>query len=295
MSLDESRLTAGGERLVHTREAAVGIPVLGFGTWLISLEEAESAVASALEAGYRHIDTAQAYGNEAGVGRALAASGVPRSEVFLTTKFDPNQHDPREELERSIERLEVERVDLYLVHWPLKGPTRAWPGMVRALESGLTRAIGVSNFDATELESLCARSDSQPVVNQIQLSPFHHRKALLDACERTGVAVEAYSPLTHGQELGHPVLGSIAERHNKTPAQVLLRWGVQKGFSVLPKSVNPVRIAENANIFDFELDPSEMRALDDLDRTGGTGRAHEEKWWTFRARLRDRLARLTAD
>ena len=142
--------------------------------------------------------------------------------------------------------------------------------MERALESGLTRAIGVSNFDARELETVCKAGSNPPAVNQIQLSPFHYRRALVEACGRLGVAVEAYSPLTHGEDLGHPVVREVAARCGKSPAQVLLRWGIQRGYAVIPKSTTPERISENARIFDFELDDRAMAELDGLDRTGGT-------------------------
>ena len=278
---------------VRLAGGTVDLPALGFGTWLIpDGDPVRMAVGAALEAGYRHIDTAQGYGNEAGVGRALADSGLARDDVFITTKFNPGARDAEEEAKRSLERLGVERVDLYLVHWPLGGPTRAWPGMERALEAGLTRAVGVSNFDANELDTVSKGTRTPPVVNQIQLTPFHHRRALVDACASHGVAVEAYSPLTRGEDLGHPVVRDLAGRYQRTPAQVLLRWGIQRGFVVIPKSVTPERIAGNARIFDFALDEDAMAALDALDRTGGTWRAREDKWWTLRARVASRLSGL---
>ena len=267
------------------------MPSLGFGTWLIpDGDPTYRAVGAALEAGYRHIDTAQGYGNEASVGRALEESGVAREDVFITTKFAPGARDAEAEAQRSLERLGIEHLDLYLVHWPLGGPTRAWPGMERALESGLTRAVGVSNFDARELETVCKAARKPPSVNQIQLSPFHYRRALVETCGRLGVAVEAYSPLTHGEDLDHPAVTEVASRYERTSAQVLLRWGIQRGYAVIPKSTTPERILENARIFDFALDERAMADLDALDRTGGTGRAREDKWWTLRGRIRARLA-----
>jgi 2,5-diketo-D-gluconate reductase A len=271
----------------------VEMPLLGFGTWLIpDGEEAQRAVAWALEAGYRHLDTAQAYGNEASVGRALRDSGLPRDEVFVTTKFNPGLGDPAAEAERSLERLGIERMDLYLVHTPMGGPTRAWPGMEETLERGLTRAIGVSNFDAGELERVVASASAPPVVNQIQFSPFQHRRRLLEACERLGVALEAYSPLTHGADLDHPTLVELARARGLSPAQVLLRWGIERNLVVIPKSTNRERIGENAAIFGFSLSGEEMATLDGLDRTGGTDRAVERKWWTPAARARTLLARI---
>jgi 2,5-diketo-D-gluconate reductase A len=269
------------------------VPMLALGTWLVAEgEQTREAVGWALDAGYRHIDTAQGYGNEASVGAALRESGVPRADVFLTTKFNPAARDPEEEAEHSLERLGVDQLDLYLVHWPQGGPTRAWPGMERALERGLTRAIGVSNFDAEELTAVCGEATSPPAVNQIQLSPFQNRAGLLNACERLGVAVEAYSPLTHGDELGHPVVVDVAQRKGRTPAQVLLRWGLQRDLIVIPKSVRRERIVENSRVFDFGLSDEEMAQLDALDRTAGTTRALEDRWWTPRARAGALLGRL---
>jgi diketogulonate reductase-like aldo/keto reductase len=281
---------AGRARIL---EGGVEIPVLGFGTWLIpDGDEAYGAVAAALATGYRHLDTAQAYGNETSVGRAMRDSGIAREEIFLTTKFNPGLDDPVAELERSLERLGAEQVDLYLVHTPQGGPTRAWPGMEQALERGLTRAVGISNFDAREVEAVCSVASAPPAVNQIQLNPYRHRRRLLAACERHGVAVQAWSPLTHGEDLGNPVLAEVAAACGRTPAQVLLRWGLQRDLIVIPKSVRPARIAENAQIFDFELSEAQLAQLDGLDRTGGTDQAVEDKWWTFGARARRRAQRL---
>lgn len=283
----------GEDARVQTLAGGIEMPVLALGTWLVpDGEQTQRAVAWALEAGYRHIDTAQGYGNEASVGRALRESNIPRAEVFLTTKFNPAARDAAEEAERSLERLGVDRIDLYLVHWPQGGATKAWPGMERALERGLTQAIGVSNFDAAELGAVCAAAASPPIVNQIQLSPFASRAGLVGACRKLGVAVEAYSPLTHGEDLEHPAVADVARRSGRTPAQVLLRWGLQHGLIVIPKSVHRERIAENSQIFDFALSDEEMATLDALDRTGATTAAIEDKWWTLGARVRARLERL---
>lgn len=263
------------------------MPVLGLGVWQVpDGPVAVQAVGWALEAGYRHIDTAQGYGNEASVGRALRESGLGRNEVFITTKFDPSRRDPEAEAERSLERLGVDQVDLYLVHWPQGGPTVAWPGMQRALERGLTRSIGVSNFDVGELNAVIGSADVPPAVNQVQLNPFHHRRELIRACERHEVAVEAYSPLSTGEQLDHPTAVEVAHRNERTPAQVLLRWGLQHGFVVISKSVHRERILENSGVFDFALSEPDMAALDALDRTGGTGRSLETRWWTRRGRAK---------
>ena len=263
------------------------MPLLGFGVYLIPAgAETERAVGTALEAGYRHVDTAQAYGNEAGVGRALRASGLGRDEVFVTTKFAAHSDDPAAELERSLERLGLDAVDLYLVHTPRGGPRRAWPGMERALERGLTRSIGISNFSAGEVDDLLGTAAVPPAVNQVQFNPFRYRRGLLEACRAREVELEAYGPLTHGRELGDPVVAAIAAGHGRTPAQVLLRWSVERGIAVIPKSVHEERIRENAAIFDFELGPEDLARLDGLDRTGGTAIAVEYPWWTLRGRIR---------
>ena len=276
MSAGES--TANG----RTRVLADGteIPLLGLGVWQVPEgRECEDAVGWALEAGYRHIDTAQAYGNERSVGRALRDSGVPREEVFITTKFFPRHQDPAAEAERSLERLGVEFVDLYIIHWPEGGPTWAWDGMQRARESGHARSIGVSNFSIAELDELIAVADVAPTVDQVQFSPFEYRRRLLEACEERGVVIEAYSPLGTGRHLGDRTVAEIADRLGRTPAQVLIRWSVQRQLVVLPKSTHRERIAQNAEVFDFTLSGEDMAALDALDGTDGTEQARESTWW----------------
>ena len=255
------------------------IPLLGLGVWQVPDRECEAAVRSALEAGYRHIDTAQAYGNESGVGRALRASGLPREDVFITTKFHPGRRDPEAEVQRSLERLGTDYVDLYIIHWPQGGPTWAWEGMQRARERGYAHSIGVSNFSAAEIDAVLQVADMRPVVNQVQFSPFEFRRALLDACERVGVALEAYSPLGTGRHLGDRQVARVAERLGRTPAQVLIRWALQRNVVVLPKSTHRERIEQNAQVFDFELSQQDIAALDALDRTGGTQRGLERPWW----------------
>jgi diketogulonate reductase-like aldo/keto reductase len=256
------------------------LPMLGLGVWQVPKGPAcVNAVRWALELGYRHIDTAQAYGNEESVGIALRDSGVSREDVFITTKFYPGRRDPVAEAERSLRRLGIDQVDLYLVHWPQRGPTWAWPGMERARERGLTRSIGVSNFNAAELDQVATAGSVLPAVNQIQFSPFWYRRALLDACARLGIAAEAYSPLGTGRHLSHPAIRRVAERVGRTPAQVLLRWCLQHGLPVIPKSTHRDRIEENAQIFDFTLSAADMTELDALDQTNGTARALERGWW----------------
>jgi diketogulonate reductase-like aldo/keto reductase len=256
------------------------IPLLGFGVWQVpDGRECEDAVRWALEAGYRHIDTAQAYGNEESVGRAVRDSRLPREDVFITTKFYPGRQDAEAEAQRSLQRLGVDFVDLYIIHWPQDGPTWAWDGMQRAQERGYARSIGVSNYSVAELDELRAVAAAPPAVNQVQFSPFAYRRDLLGACEERQVVVEAYSPLGTGRHLGDPAVGAIADRLGRTPAQVLVRWCLQRGLVVLPKSTHQERIEQNAQVFDFTLSDEDMAALDALDRTGGTDQALERKWW----------------
>jgi diketogulonate reductase-like aldo/keto reductase len=256
------------------------MPLLGLGVWQVpNGRECENAVRWALELGYRHIDTAQAYGNEESVGRALRDSGIPREEIFLTTKFYPARKDPDAEAQRSLERLGVDQVDLYIVHWPQGGPTWAWPGMERAREHGYAHSIGVSNFSVAELEEVLSIASMRPVVNQVQLSAFEYRRKLLQACAEHGLALVAYSSLGTGRHLSAPTVARIAESTVHTPAQVLLRWCLQHDALVIPKSTHRERIEENAQIFDFALSDEQMASLDALDRTGGTELARERKWW----------------
>ena len=266
----------------HVRTLADGneIPLLGLGVWQIPDGRAcVDAVRWALELGYRHIDTAQAYGNEESVGEGLRQSGVPRDEVFVTTKFWPAQRDAAAEAERSLERLGLDHVDLYIVHWPQGGPTWAWPGMERARELGYARSIGISNFSAAQVDELLSVATVPPVVNQVQLSPYEYRRALLDRCEGHGIALEAYSPLGTGRHLSSETVAEIAARLGRTPAQVLIRWCIERGIPVIPKSTHRERIAENGDVFGFSLTADDMAALDALDRTGGTDAAVERPWW----------------
>jgi 2,5-diketo-D-gluconate reductase A len=256
------------------------MPMFGLGVWQVADgPDCVNAVRWALELGYRHIDTAQAYGNEKSVGKALRDSGVPRNEVFLTTKFFPARKDPVGEVEQSLRQLGVDQVDLYLIHWPQGGPTWAWPGMERARELGFARSIGVSNFSVSELDEVIAAGTSRPVVNQVQFSPLEYRRGLLEACGQRSVALEAYSPLGTARHLSNETVSRVAKRVGRTPAQVLLRWCLQHGVPVIPKSIHRDRIAENAQVFDFTLSEQDMTELDALDQTDGTSRALEDRWW----------------
>src|SRR5882762_7781520 len=266
----------------RTRALADGnqIPLLGLGVWQVpNGPTTVDTVRWALELGYRHIDTAQVYGNEDSVGRALRESGVLRDQVFITTKFNPSRKDPAAELERSLQRLGTDYVDLYLVHWPQGSATRAWPGMQRARELGYARSIGVSNFGLRELDQMLAAAPMLPVVDQVQFSPFEYRRALLEGAQQRNIVVEAYSPLGTGRHLSNQTVRRIAAAIGRTPAQVLLRWSLQHDLVVIPKSTHRERIEENAQIFDFTLSDQDMAALDALDRTNGTDRALERTWW----------------
>ena len=266
----------------RTRRLADGnrIPVLGLGVWQVpNGRECVNAVLWALELGYRHIDTAQAYGNEASVGEALRRSGIPREQVFITTKFQPSRRNAATEVAGSLKRLGVEYVDLYLVHWPSGGPTRAWPAMEQAHRLGHARSIGVSNFNVTELGEVMAGATVPPVVDQVNLSPFTYRRSLLNEGRARNVEFEAYSPLGTGRHLSDGTV--IASRHGSVarPPRSCCAGALQHDFIVLPKSTHRPRIEENAQIFDFVFSPNEMAELDSLDRTGGTGVALERKWW----------------
>lgn len=251
------------------------MPVLGLGVWQMAAgTETEQAVEWALEAGYRLVDTAAMYRNEQSVGAALRRSPVPREEVFVTTKLPAPQTDASRQLAESLERLGLEYVDLYLIHWPLPfGNTRVWHELEGLREQGLAREVGVSNFGADRLERLLGRAHLAPAVNQVQFSPFQYRRRLLDFCGEHGIVLEAYSPLAQGRGTRDATVVELAGRLGRAPAQVLLRWAIQHGAVVIPKSSSRERIVSNAQVFDFELGEEDMRRLDALDTTGGTGRA----------------------
>jgi diketogulonate reductase-like aldo/keto reductase len=252
----------------------VSIPQVGLGVWQAG-GGTKRAVVAALAAGYRHIDTAAVYGNEAQVGAAIAEAGVPREQVFVTSKLWNQDHGYDKALaayDTSLKRLKLDYLDLYLVHWPVAGlRLESWRALERLAADGRVRAIGVSNFLVPHLQELTASAKVLPAVNQIELTPFLQRAPTVALCRELGITLEAYSPLTRGQRLSHPVVVELAQAAARSPAQILLRWGIQKGFVILPKSVQPARIAENAALFDFELDPTAMQRLDALEEGLVTG------------------------
>jgi 2,5-diketo-D-gluconate reductase A len=255
------------------------IPQLGFGVFKVPPAETAETVSRALEIGYRHLDTAQMYGNEAGVGEALAASGLPRDEVYVTTKLNNGFHRPddaRQAFEQSLERLKLDRVDLFLIHWPL--PTRydgdfvsTWETLIELRESGGTTSIGVSNFQPDHLDRIIAETGVVPAVNQIEIHPYLLNEAARAADARHDIATEAWSPLAKGAVAEDPTIREVAARVGRTPAQVTLRWHLQRGDIVFPKSMRRERMAENLALFDFELDDDAMTVLSSLDR-GEPGR-----------------------
>lgn len=228
------------------------------------------AVAAALALGYRLVDTAALYGNEADVGRALGDSGVPRERLFVTTKLWNDDHGYDAALrafDQSLSRLGLEYVDLYLIHWPVEGLRgESWRALEALQRDGRCRAVGVSNYTVRHIDELLDRCDIVPAVNQVEFSPYLYQRALLEHCHRRGIRLEAYSPLTKARKLGDPALVRVAARYGKTPAQILVRWALQRDVVVIPKSVDRGRIAENAGVFDFDIAPEDMTALDALDR-----------------------------
>jgi 2,5-diketo-D-gluconate reductase A len=253
------------------------IPQLGFGVFQVPPRETEEVVAQALASGYRHIDTAAAYRNEAEVGQAIRASGLERHEVFVTTKCfnDDHGHEKaKRALAASLERLEMHYVDLYLIHWPVPSHdlyVETWQAFIEMRDEGLIRSIGVSNFQPAHLERVIGATGETPAINQIELHPYFQQRGLRHEHGQLGIVTESWSPLAQGKVLEDPVIVEIAETHAKTPGQVVIRWHLQLGNVVIPKSVTPSRIEENIDVFDFELTASEMQAIDALDAGDRTG------------------------
>lgn len=247
------------------------IPQLGFGVWQIPNDEAEKAVLTAFEAGYRHVDTAAAYGNEKGVGRAVRACGLPREKVFVTTKLWNADHGRAEQaFDDSLARLGLDHVDLYLIHWPVKKQDKyvqAWKSLEKIYRDGRAKAIGTSNFTVQTLTRLMDETDIVPSINQIELHPYLQQREMRAFHEANGILTEAWSPLGQGKGLlDDPALAVLSEKYGKTPAQIVLRWQLQLGNVVIPKSATPSRIAENIGVFDFFLDTEDMAAIGALNR-----------------------------
>jgi 2,5-diketo-D-gluconate reductase A len=255
------------------------IPQLGFGVFQIEPQDTARAVSEALEVGYRHIDTAEMYGNEREVGEAVRASGLDRSDVFITSKLSNRFHRPddaRRAFDRTLSELGSEYVDLFLIHWPL--PTlyggdfvTTWQTLEAFHRDGRALSIGVSNFQVDHLERLRAASDVVPAVNQIELHPYFHNAGVRAYGDARGIATQAWSPIAQGAVLDDPVITAVADKHDRSPAQVVLRWHIEHGNVVFPKSTTPARIEENFDLFDFQLEPADVIAIDALDR-GEAGR-----------------------
>ncbi|MBD3229540.1 MAG: aldo/keto reductase [Candidatus Lokiarchaeota archaeon] len=247
----------------------IEIPILGFGTWQLNGKRAIKTVSWALEMGYRLIDTAEMYGNESEIGSVIKDSGIDREKLFITTKvwisnlgFDTTL----EAFEKSLERLQISYVDLYLIHWPANERwTESWKALEKLYSEDQVRAIGVSNFNIELLKTLLEQFSVKPVVNQVEFSPFLFQKELLEFCQSNNISIMAYCPLTRGKKLEKPVLKSIAAKYNKSSAQILLRWGLQHRIIEIPKSGKKDHIKENSNVFDFKLDNQDMEKLDDLN------------------------------
>ncbi|WP_394195064.1 aldo/keto reductase [Microbacterium foliorum] len=260
-----------------TLNNGIEMPQLGYGVFQVPDAETTAAVAAALDAGYRSIDTAAIYGNEAGVGRAIAESGIPRDELFVTSKAWISDHGYDGALrayDASLERLGLDHLDLYLIHWPapaLATYAETWRALESLYADGRVRAIGVSNFEPEHLARIASEGRVVPAVNQVELHPALQNRAVAEANAQQGILTEAWSPLAQGAVLSDRSVVEIAERHERTPAQIVLRWHLQQGRIVIPKSVTPARIAENLDVFGFELTDDELAAVDRLERDGRTG------------------------
>jgi diketogulonate reductase-like aldo/keto reductase len=248
------------------------IPRLGFGVFQVPPQDTAEAVTRAFEAGYRHIDTAALYGNEAEVGNAIRASGLDRGDIFVTTKCwngDHGHEEAKRAFKASLERLELDYLDLYLIHWPVPAHDRyveTWQAFIELADEGLVRAIGVSNFNQPHLERIINETGVTPAINQIELHPYLQQHGLRRAHSDLGVVTEAWSPLAQGAVLDDPIIVEIAQRYGKTAAQVVIRWHLEIGNVVIPKSVTPERIVANLDVFDFELSAGEIASIDALDK-----------------------------
>lgn len=247
----------------------IEMPIIGLGTWQINSQQ---VITTAISAGYRHIDTAAIYHNESATGEGMRASDVPRDEIFITTKLWNSDHGYDAALrafEASLERLGTDYVDLYLIHWPSdRKLIETWQALETIYERGQARAIGVSNYGVSDLEKTIQRGDVTPAVNQIELHPYNigKQQPTIDFCREHNIAVEAYSPLVKGRRLNDPNLVTIAERYDKSTAQILIRWGIQQEFITIPKSNNPIHIRANIDVFDFEISEADMKKITQLGR-----------------------------
>jgi len=264
----------------------VEIPQLGFGTYLVPPEETRDTVLKAFDVGYRHIDTAQMYGNEQGVGDALRDSGLDRDEVFITSKLNNGFHrrdDVLKQTDESLRKLGVDAMDLFLIHWPLPGIdvdyTETWDAMIEIYQAGKARAIGVSNFNPLHLDRIIDSSGFVPAANQIEIHPYYTNETARKADAELGIVTEAWSPIATGLVLDDPVICKIAERVGRTPAQVTLRWHLQRGDVVIPKSMHEKRMRENFDLFDFVLTPEDMAAIGGLNRDAKIGPDPDEFNW----------------
>jgi diketogulonate reductase-like aldo/keto reductase len=244
----------------------VSVPALGLGVWKSKPKECYTAVLSALDAGYRHIDTAAIYGNEAEVGQAIRDSKIPRKDIFVVTKLwnaDQGYDKAMVAIDTSLSKLGMDYVDMYLIHFPVSGKRKdSWRALEKIKSDGKAKSAGVSNFMVNHLEDLLSETSLVPAMNQVEFHPFLNDKALSDYCKQKGILLEAYSPLAHGKKLEDPKVTQVASKYKKSNAQLLIRWALQKGLVVIPKSVNPTRIIENGNVFDFEISNEDMLLME---------------------------------
>lgn len=245
----------------------ISMPILGLGVW--KTKSGKEAVLNALEAGYRHIDTARIYDNEVDVGQAIRESGIPRKEIFITTKLwnaDQGSDKTRKALENSLDRLGIDFVDLYLIHFPVTSKRMdSWKELEKLYHDKLCKAIGVSNYTIIHLTELLKNSQITPAVNQVEFHPFLNQIHLLEYCKKHKIQLEAYSPLAHGQKIEDPTIAKIAQKYDKTPAQILIRWAIEQKIVVIPKSIKKERIIENSKVFDFAISEEDMKILNSLD------------------------------